>query len=87
VLDTRSKNLPPHAKSYTQPMTELETRLLTLVQRMEQSYQERDRQFASTLADLTMRLNASAAQLTTLSAHVTDLSMRIERLRGTLTRR
>jgi septal ring factor EnvC (AmiA/AmiB activator) len=68
-------------------MTELETRLLQIVQRMERSYQERDRQLAATLADLTRRLNVSAMQLTTLSTHVNDLNTRIERLRAILTQR
>jgi septal ring factor EnvC (AmiA/AmiB activator) len=68
-------------------MSELETRLLTLVRQIEQSYQERDRQFANTLADLTRRVNVSAAQLTTLGRQVNDLNTRIESLRVILTGR
>ena len=67
-------------------MTELETRLLQIVQRMERSHLERDRQFSATLAELTQRLNTSATQLTALSSHVDDLTTRIQRLHAILTR-
>ena len=68
-------------------MTELETRLLQIVQRMEKAHQEREREFAATLADLTKRLNVSATQFTALSAHVDDLAKRIQQLHAILTRR
>jgi cell division protein FtsB len=68
-------------------MTELENRLLTVVRRLEQSYQDRERQFAQTRADLTRQLNNSAAQITSLSAHVNDLARRIELLHAILNKR
>ena len=68
-------------------MTELEHRLLTIVQRLEKTHQERDRQFGATLADLTKRLNDSATQLSALSTRINDLNKRIEHLHTILTRR
>ncbi len=68
-------------------MTELENRLLIIVQRLEKTHQERERQFGATLSDLTRQLNATATQVTALNTHVNNLARRIEQLHGILTRR
>ena len=68
-------------------MTELENRLLIIVQRLEKTHLEHERQFGATLSDLTRQLNASAMQVTALSTHVNSLARRIEQLHAILTRR
>ena len=68
-------------------MTELENRLLTLFQRLEQTQQAREAKFGPMLSHLTTQLNASSAQLTALSAHVSDLAKRIEHLQTALNKR
>ena len=68
-------------------MTELENRLLIIVQRLEKTHQERERQFGARLSDLMKRLNDTTTQITALSAHVNNLNRRIENLRAILTRR
>jgi len=68
-------------------MTELETHLLKLVQNIEEAQEDRAKQFAATLSSLTTRLTTFATQVTALSAHVNDLTRRIEHLHAILTRR
>ena len=68
-------------------MTELESRLLIIVERLEQTHKERERQFGATLLGLTRRLNNSATQHSALSGQVNDLTKRIEQLQAILTRR
>lgn len=68
-------------------MTELENRLLQLIQTIEGGYRARDQELATTLADLSNRLSASAAQVTALSAQVDVLARHIERLHSILNAR
>jgi hypothetical protein len=68
-------------------MTELEAHLLSALRGLEAHYQERDRQLADTLRDLSKRLNDGAGRIEILSVQVTALAGRIERLQAVLTKR
>jgi chaperonin cofactor prefoldin len=68
-------------------MTELEFRLLAIVQRLEKTHQERERQFGATLSDLTRRLNSGTERITTLTAQLSALNEKLERLQQTLNKR
>jgi chaperonin cofactor prefoldin len=68
-------------------MTELEHHLLSALKRLESQYQERDRQFADTLGNLTKQLNDGAKRSETLTSQVSVLNGRIERLQTILTKR
>lgn len=65
-------------------MTELESRLLTIVQRLEKTHEERERQFGATLSDLTKRLNTGTERIATLTAQLSALNEKLERLQQML---
>jgi len=67
-------------------MTELERDLITAFKQLEQQYRQRDQMLASTLADLSKRLNDGAARSASLNSQLSALRMQLERLQNALNR-
>ena len=65
-------------------MTELERHLLNALNRLESQYQERDQQFADTLATLSKQLNAGVKHVELLNLRIQGLNGRIEQLQAAL---
>jgi hypothetical protein len=63
-------------------MTELETHLLNAFKQLEQQYRQRDQLLASTLADLSKRLNDGAARSASLNSQLSALRIQLERLQN-----
>ena len=68
-------------------MTELEAHLLEAFKRLDNQYQLRDQQLTRAVGELTKRLNDGAGRIEILSAQVTALAGRIERLQTILSKR
>ncbi len=68
-------------------MTELERHLLNSLNRLESQYQERDRQFAVTLANLSRQLNDGVKHVEVLNLRMQGLNGRIEHLQSILNKK